>query len=187
MEERQQKEEELLRLRQAQYDEEQRQLALVQQGMREARTKVLGTGAAAAPVAAVTAEPESSRSHPVIQTSTTNNATSGAAGDAAAYVVVEDVVPGVGAVAWPPTAAAATADGPAVASTCAHAEGEVPMQTASAANGGTQLGSPLSDTRAVASAEDAESIARLSRLQGFVSGTMSGSKSALEAYRTQRQ
>ncbi|GIL58247.1 hypothetical protein Vafri_13309 [Volvox africanus] len=184
MEERQKKEEELLRLRQAQYDEEQRQLALVQLGMRDARTKVLGTGAAAAPVAALATEPESSSSHQVIQASTSTNASSSTGSDAAPYVVVEDVVSGVGAVAWPPTAAAATAAGPAVASTSVHVE--VPTQAASAANGGAPLEPPLlSDT--VASADDAESMARVARLQGFVSGTMSGSKSALEAYRTQRK
>ncbi|GLI65719.1 hypothetical protein VaNZ11_009315 [Volvox africanus] len=185
MEERQKKEEELLRLRQVQYDEEQRQLSVVQLGMQEARTKVLGTGAAAAPVAA--AEPESSSSHPVIQASTSTNTSSSAGGDAAPYVVVEDVVSGIGAVAWPPTAAAATAAGSAVASTSVHVE-EVPTQAASAANVGAPLEPPLlSDTRAVASADDAELMTRVARLQGFVSGTISGSKSALEAYRTQRQ
>lgn len=190
MEERQKKEDEVLRLRQAQYDEEQRQLALVQQGMQKARTKVLAPGAAIEPLleqSKATQPPSSmldapvdlpgssalieSRSEPSVPASTSS----------IPYVVVDTVVPDMGAMAWP-TAATVV---PAVHSTSAHAEA-VPCSPFPEAGNGNG-GQATAITAVAPSEDDAEALARLARLQGFVSGTMSGGMSPLEAYKAQRQ
>ncbi|EFJ45322.1 hypothetical protein VOLCADRAFT_106049 [Volvox carteri f. nagariensis] len=199
-EERQKKEEELLRLRQAEYDEEQRQLALVQEGMREARAKVIGSSSSAAqpqlastavtPVAAAPAAAPSngaaavassmspgSHGGPADQVSTSTTA------GADPYVVVNNTVPDMGAVAWPAAAAATT---PALASTSACAEGMDVAAPTLAVNGAGDAQSLPATGAALSAEEDAEAMARLARLQGFVSGAVAGNKSAMEAYKAQR-
>ncbi len=195
MEERQKKEEELLRLRQSQFDEEQRQLALVQQGMREARSKVLGAkapqegeaaaGAQALALAQAEAQPAAAAeaaSHSPSESSSSGTSTSASS---APYLVVEDAVPDMGAVAWPAALPAPEQSGVGTSSIKQHEQAPTAAAVASAVEEPSLPGpSPGPPT---AEGEDAESVAQLTRLQGFVSGTMSGSKSALETYKAQRQ
>ncbi|PNW86450.1 hypothetical protein CHLRE_02g086850v5 [Chlamydomonas reinhardtii] len=189
MEEREKKEAEVLALRQKEFDQQQRSAAAVEEGLKAAKAKVLAQSpqaaapkpavaaqapapaqaaatpaapastsapAAAAPPAAA-AEPHQAPA-PAAPASTSGRASSGASNS---YVVVEDVSGDLGAQAWTP---AGTSSAPAAATENSNAV----MGAAAAA---TAVAAAAAQPPAAAAAvveEDAESLARLARLQNFV-------------------
>ncbi|GFR44479.1 hypothetical protein Agub_g5742 [Astrephomene gubernaculifera] len=175
-EEREQKERELQQLRQAEYEEQQRQLAAVQQGLKSARSRVLPSSSPSAP-----SPPSSGPGIATIATSTSSSHTdvqrnnAGAVAESPSRGVPE---PSSGAAAGAGSGGDAAGNGSGSVSSRSGGVGAV---AEAGAAGGPVPG-------AIATPEEqAEAVARLTRLQGFVSDTMAGSKGAMDALKAHRQ
>ncbi|KAG2489542.1 hypothetical protein HYH03_011993 [Edaphochlamys debaryana] len=171
-EERAAKQAELLKLRQAEFDAQQRTAKAVEAGLKQAKAKVLAeapkpaaAAPAPAPAPAAAAAPAPTLAPAPASTSTEAASSSNSTSNGASYKVVEDVSTEVPVTAWPSSSGAAAAGAAAAAA--------VPAAKA-AEDAGPE--------------NDAESVARVGRLQGFVADTMASGVSPLEAYKaSQRQ
>ncbi|KAG2435208.1 hypothetical protein HXX76_007291 [Chlamydomonas incerta] len=193
MEERQKKEAEVLALRQKEFDTQQRSAAAVEQGLKAAKAKVLAQSPQAAPkpaapaaaaapapapaaVASTSAPAAAAEPHqapaPAAPASTSATANSGAS---SSYVVVEDVSGDLGAQAWTP----AGTTGTSTSSAPAASENSTAVMGAAAATAMAAAAVKPPAAAAAVAEEEAESVARLARLQNFVD-TMASRRDAVK-------